>query len=327
MQKTRRDFLKKAGIGAMGLSGLMPATKTISARKVKAKPNIILVLTDDQGWTDTSVQMMAGRADSKSDYYQTPALERLAREGMIFSSAYSPAPVCTPTRVSIQFGKTPARLHDTGHYRSARKDFDAEVSVAQAIKAADPSYAAAHFGKWGGQATSPEQAGYDRSDGKTNNYHGDWRSLKDRRPIPLDNPKQIFSLTRRACEFMEDQVKAGRPFYLQVSHYAVHSQHRALKETIEKYRKLPRGEKCDPEDYESPPPGVNRWMLEYAAMIENLDAGLEGMLKKIDELGIADNTYVIFFSDNGGDFRGNAPLRGQKSELWEGGIRVPMVVR
>jgi arylsulfatase A-like enzyme len=327
MQKTRRDFLKKAGVGVMGLSGLMPVAEAMSGREQTTKPNIILVLTDDQGWTDTSVQMMPGRSDSKSHFYQTPALERMAREGMVFSNAYSPAPVCTPTRVSIQFGKTPARLRDTGHYSSARKDFDDEVSIAEAIKAANPGYAAAHFGKWGGQKTSPEQAGYDRGDGKTNNYHGDWRSLKDRRPVPLDNPKQIFGLTHRACRFMEDQVKAGRTFYLQVSHYAVHSQHRALNKTIEKYRNLPRGKKCTPEDYESPPPGVNRWMLEYAAMIENLDAGLEGMLNKIDELGIAEKTYVIFFSDNGGDFRGNAPLRGQKSELWEGGIRVPMVVR
>jgi len=326
---TRRDFIKQFGLGtaAMALPQTLEIIQGVTPKKGKAKPNIILILTDDQGWTDTSVQMMAGRADSKSDFYQTPALERLAKDGMVFSSAYSPAPVCTPTRVSIQFGKTPARLRDTGHYRIARKDFNDEISIAQAIKAADSSYAAAHFGKWGGQATSPEQAGYDRSDGKTNNYHGDWRSLKDKRPTPLDNPKQIFGLTRRACEFMEDQAKAGRPFYLQVSHYAVHSQHRALKETIEKYRNLPRGKKCKPEDYESPPPGVNRWILEYAAMIENLDTGLGGILKKIDELGIADNTYVIFFSDNGGDFKGNAPLRGQKSELWEGGVRVPMVVR
>ena len=242
----RRIFLERAGLGIAALALPRKSNNIQGAipRRVKSKPNILLVLTDDQGWTDTSVQMMTGRADSKSDFYQTPALERMAKEGMVFSDAYSPAPVCTPTRVSIQFGKTPARLKDTGHYRSARKDFDDEVSIAQAIKAVDPSYAAAHFGKWGGQKTSPEQAGYDRSDGKTNNYHGDWRSLKDKRPVPGDDPKHIFSLTRRACEFMEDQVRTGRPFYLQVSHYAIHVQHRALKKTIEKYRNLPQGEKC-----------------------------------------------------------------------------------
>lgn len=325
----RRDFLKATGLGTamMTLTGLRSVVWGVSGKQEERKPNIILILTDDQGWTDTSLQMMAGRGDSKSNFYQTPTLERMAKQGMTFSNAYAPAPVCTPTRVSIQFGKTPVRLKNTGHYRIARKDFDDEVSIAQAMKAVDPNYATAHFGKWGGQTTSPEQAGYDHSDGKTNNYHGDWRSLKDKRPIPADNPKQIFGLTKRANEFMEAQVKAGRPFYLQVSHYAVHSQHRALKETIEKYRSLTRGEKCTPEDYQLPPPGVNNWALEYAAMIENLDAGLDGILNKIDELGINDNTYVIFFSDNGGAFRGNEPLRGGKSELWEGGIRVPMVVR
>jgi len=324
IEHTRRDFLKMIGVGAAA----MPIPMRLSVGEAtEDKPNIILILTDDQGWTDTSVQMMANRPDSKSDFYQTPNLERMAKEGMVFSNAYSPAPVCTPTRVSIQFGKTPARLKNTGHYRTARSDFDDEFSIPQAIKAVDPSYAAAHFGKWGGQKTSPEQAGYDRSDGNTNNYHGDWRSLKDKRPVPVDDPKRIFSLTRRANEFMEEQVEAGRPFYLQVSHYAVHSQHRALKETIEKYKKLLPGKKCTSADYESPPPGVNEWALEYAAMIDNLDTSLGMLLDKIDELGIADNTYIIFFSDNGGAFRANVPLKEGKGTLWEGGIRVPMVVR
>lgn len=274
--KSRRDFLKLISSSAASFMITGGATfPHVVDKQVNAKnPNIILFLTDDQGWTDTSVQMMASIPESKSEYYQTPALERMVKKGMIFSNAYSPAPVCTPTRCSIQWGKTPARLKNTGHYRSARKNFYNEISIAQAIKAADPSYACAHFGKRGGQKTSPEQAGYNSSDGNTNNYHGDWRSLDDKRPIPVDNPKQIFSLTSRACAFMEEQVQAGRPFYLQISHYALHVQHRALKETIEKYRKLPRGKKCTEEDYQNPPPAINHWALEYAAMIENLDTGL-----------------------------------------------------
>jgi len=191
------------------------------------------------------------------------------------------------------------------------------------IKSANPNYVAAHFGKWGTVCT-PKDVGYDISDGPTGNGNGNWR---DGQALPNDNPKRIFGITRRANDFMEEQVKAGSPFYLQVSHYAVHSQHRALKETIEKYKKLPPGKKCTSADYESPPPGVNEWALEYAAMIDNLDTGLGMLLDKIDELGIADNTYIIFFSDNGGAFRANVPLKEGKGTLWEGGIRVPMVVR
>ncbi len=319
-----RASLKPAWLAA----GVLAAVILTCPRDANAdKPNFILFLTDDQGWTDTSVPMIEGRADSKSDFYRTPALERLAREGMVFSSAYSPAPVCSPTRHSIQFGKTPARLRNTCHVKGAAGCPD-EISIASMLKKTDPPYATAHFGKWGlSQSPAPEHFDYDQSDGRTNNFHGDWRSTKDRRALPDDDPKRIFSLTKRAAAFMEEQAGKGRPFYLQVSHYALHVQHNALPETIEKYRKLPRGGKCVPADYDNATPPLNAWILEYAAMIEDMDTGLGMLLEKIDKLGIADNTYVIFVGDNGGGFRGNKPLRGGKGSVWEGGIRVPMVVR
>lgn len=294
-------------------------------------PNIVLILTDDQGWTDTSVPMMADRPDSRSDFYRTPHLQRLAREGMVFSNAYSPAPVCSPTRDSIFYGQTPARLHHAVLTGNAAVSAGA-LTLPQAIKAADSRYVAAHFGKWGCSPPSPEAAGFDISDGRTDNLHGDWQAVGDKRPLPEDDPKRIFSLTQRAGDFMEQQVEAGRPFYLQISHYACHVGHQSLEETREKCRNLPRGAKCGDADYRHPSSFSEEkircgWMLNYAAMIEDLDAGLGTLLNRMDQLGIAGNTYVVYTSDNGGGFRGNAPLRGGKADLWEGGIRVPMVVR
>ncbi|MHC5056941.1 MAG: sulfatase-like hydrolase/transferase [Planctomycetota bacterium] len=311
---------------AQGCARPEPAQPSAAEASRPREPNIILILTDDQGWTDTSVRMMAGREDSRSDFYRTPHLERMAAGGMVFSSAYSPAPVCGPSRHSIQFGKCPARLRNTCHSKGAAGCRD-EVSIAQAVKAANPRYVTAHFGKWGLTKRTPEHAGYDASDGSTNNFHGDWRALDDKRPIPEDDPKRIFSVTRRANAFMAEQVAAGRPFYLQVSHYALHVQHYALEETKRMVRARPRGAKCRPSDYSDPPPRRNSGMIEYAAMVEDLDTGLGMILDEIDRLGIARNTYGIFTFDNGGGHRGNEPLQGGKADLWEGGIRVPMVVR
>jgi len=325
MQKTRRDFLKRVGIVAMGFSGaavalpgLVSVTEAKSDSKGKIKPNVILFLTDDQGWTDTSVQMMAGRPDSKRDFYQTPNLERLAREGMRFSSGYISAPQCSPARVSIQFGKTPARLKQTYNHNLIGSDCRDEISTAQMIKAWNPNYGTAHFGKWMLRPPRvPEDMGYDESDGDTGNGDGS-TDIVDGKKVPLsdDDPKRIFSTTRKANDFMERKVKKGQPFFMQVSHYALHVKHMCLKETYEKYEKILAREHLND----------SAW-ITYSGMIEDLDTGLGLLLDKVDELGIADNTYIIYTSDNGSAFRGNEPLKGRKRTLWEGGIRVPMVVR
>ena len=296
-----------------------------SCENSKPQPNIILILTDDQGWTDSSVPMMKDRDDSKSDFYETPNLERLAKEGLIFSSAYAPAPVCTPTRYSILYGKTPAKLR-----HSTLKDWHAtppenETSLPKMIKSVNAKYKTAHFGKWH-QSLTPSDVGYDVSDGPTGNGEGDWISPGVQRN-PDNDPKRTFGISNRACEFISENVSKDNPFFMQVSYYAVHVQNYALESTKEKYRNKKPGVKSTPRDFELPPPPLNQGMVSYAAMLEDLDTGFGMILDKIDELGIKENTYVIFTSDNGGGFRGNQPLKMGKADLWEGGIRVPTVVR
>ena len=285
------------------------------------QPNIIIFFTDDQGWSETSVPMMQGRDDSYSDFLQTPALEQMAQEGMVFSNAYACAPTCTPSRGGILCGKTPGRLkvtvvHDVLAIANG-VTLEDHVSIPQLIKSIDPEYVTAHFGKWNVHGIHPEDAEYDQSDGNTGNGHGDYLDVQAKTPLPADDPKRIFSTADRADAFMEEQAAAGRPFFMQLSHYAVHVTHMALEETIEKYRNLP-------------PASQSKYNSEsgylYAAMIENLDTALGRVLQKLEQLGIKDNTYIIFTSDNGGGFGGNAPLKGGKAQLWEGGLRVPTVI-
>ncbi len=276
-----------------------------------AKPNIIVFYTDDQGWADTSVEMLSGRPDSRSNIYNTPHLERLADEGMVFSNAYSSSPVCSPSRDSILYGMTPARLHHSVLIGKANRSRDA-ITTPRAIKQADSDYITAHFGKWACTPNTPEEAGFDESDGDTDNWHGDWRSVDGiRTPLPADNPKRMQSVTEKANAFIAKQAAAGKPFYMRISHYAVHVNHAAQQKTIDKYLSA----------------GLDEPTAVYAAMIENLDSALGSVLDKLDALAISDDTYVIFTSDNGGGYRNNGPLRGGKASLWEGGIRVPTVVR
>ena len=133
-------------------------------------------------------------------------------------------------------------------------------------------------------------------------------------PLPNDDPKRIFSLTELTNEFIREQVNAGKPFYVQLSHYAMHIWHDSLQATRDKYKKLPRPKKGEDKDYapeEEIPVGMytNGWLINYAAMIDDTDRAFGTILDTLDELGIADNTYVLFTSDNGGGYRGNNPLR------------------
>ena len=159
------------------------------------RPNFIIVYVDDLGWADTSVRMMEGDPDSASDFHQTPHLQALARRGMKFSNAYSPAPTCTPSRKSIQFGKTPGRLqytfvHDVLALQRKLK-WAGETSLADVVKSADSNYITAHFGKgMGGEQM--ETIGYDVTDevdGKADNgnFHGEYIScLLYTSPSPRD---------------------------------------------------------------------------------------------------------------------------------------------
>ena len=309
------------------------------------KPNFLIVYVDDLGWADTSVRMMKGDPESASDFHQTPHLEQLARRGMVFSNAYAPAPTCTPSRKSIQFGKTPGRLqytfvHDVLALERKLKWQD-ELSLADVVKAADASYVTAHFGKgMGGEQM--KTIGYDVTDeidGKADNgnFHGDFVSLRNRVPLPADNPKRMASLRKSSVDFLK-QHSGKRPFLMMVSHYAVHVPHAARPDLIEKYRRLPRGKHCQDEDYlptELIPEGrkISHWRLQYAAMLEELDEGLGAMVVELRKTGQLDNTLIIFTSDNGGlstsegSPTSNLPLRGGKGWLYEGGIREPYLIK
>ena len=286
-------------------------------------PNFIFILVDDQGWNGTSVQMMNTEPLSKSDYHSTPNLEKLASRGIRFSNAYASAPVCAPSRYSIQFGKTPARMSfirvgmSTSHIN--HKEL---VSIPKALKKINKEYVAAHFGKWG-IGSIPETLGYDYSDGPTKNKDGGF--VNDRTQwnhVSVEDPKNIFSITQKAVDFMEKNTIEKKPFYLQISHYAVHASIQSKKETFLNQAKKPLGA-------QHINPG-------FAAMTEDLDKGLGIILDKISQLGIQDNTYVIYMSDNGSvpNIPGakkytksyNYPLKRGKWDALEGGLRVPLVI-
>ena len=299
-----------------------------------ATPNFVLVYIDDLGWADTSVEMIQGRENTRSDFYQTPHLQRMANEGMVFSDAYAPAPVCTPSRNAMLHGMTPARmLNSTLNTDRSSKEYRGQVTIPQALKQANPDYITAHFGKWHIGSIRPDEAGYDVTENRKGTGNGEGDYMDDMKTfLPEDDPKRIFSLTNITKAFISEQVEAQRPFFVQLSHYSVHIWHDSIVSTREKYRAMPRPMKATDSDY-LPEPEISmsaykhNWLLNYAAMVDDTDRAFGDLLDHLKALGIEENTYVIFTSDNGGGLRGNAPLSGAKGDLTEGGIRVPFVIR
>ncbi|MDZ4288775.1 MAG: sulfatase [Prosthecobacter sp.] len=303
---------------------LISACLGLASIAAAAPPNFIFILTDDQGWSMMSERMHPDLPESAIAYFHTPAMNRLAHEGMRFTSGYSPGPLCTPTRRSVQNGMTPARQRGT-EFKSTWVPAE-HLTLPRALKQANPAYVCAHFGKWGEDMIStPEQCGYDASDGMTGNVTGSAGGEGEARfaDAVRDDPKLISALTKRATEFIGKQVQDQHPFYLQLSHYAVHRQVQATSATHEKY--LAKGK----------PP--RQFTPMFAAMLEDLNTGLTQLLDEVDRLGIAGNTFIVFSSDNGGNRTyddtdtalplNNHPLRMGKQYLYEGGIRVPFIVR
>ncbi|MCH2208156.1 MAG: sulfatase [Lentisphaerales bacterium] len=325
----------------------------------QTKPNIVMLYLDDWAWNGSPVAMNDAMENSRMPVLQMPNVEKLAREGMKFSNAYG-SPQCAPARVCLQTGQSAARNGFTvvlgkikDDYYDMRKTYNYmpmipnvaataldtnSMTIAKALKPL--GYESAHIGKWH-MYCDPGEAGYVLHDGDTNNNPGNTLTFNlkkgekapSRLPKDIKDPKLMFSMTEKAIGFMEEQVQKKKPFYLQISHYAMHEGRECLDSTRQKYVNHPVVQ----EYYKkmgTTPEKVNRKQdpANWLAMGEDMDGRIGAVLNKIKELGIEDNTYVIMVSDNGYRHSDVAreqkqPLHGHKWWVWEGGIRVPMIIK
>jgi arylsulfatase A-like enzyme len=319
----RRHFLKNtlAAMGGMSLSLGKPAqsenTSSMDGPRRNpsnaARPNFVFVLSEAQGWTNSSVQMDVNMPNSRSDFFRTPSLERLAESGIRFSDFYAPSPRCTPSRASFFTGKSPAKLHMT--FVSERGPANPkilgpkvlldmpteETTIAEVLKTV--GYATAHFGKWHVGRLHPSRHGFDESDGATSNGGPD--------NVQHPNPKQAYAITASGIDFMARQTEAGKPFYLQISHYAARRANDATEKSYRTVLAWPGAAEGD--------------RAGQAACLLDLDNTIGMILDKLSELGIADKTFVIYSSDHGTPGR-NRPLTGGKGTVSEGGLRVPLII-
>ena len=270
-------------------------------------PNFVVIMAEAQGWPNTSVRMDDRLPASKSAVFKTPAVERLAREGMRFAYGYALSPRCTPSRAALFTGIGPAALgmtyvgvgRESGPVRTALIPPEpvlelptAVTTVAEMLKGA--GYTTAHLGKWHVGRTDPAKHGFDESDGATGNGGPD--------NVASPNPKQAYGMTERGVAFMTRAQKTGKPFYLQLSHY--------------------------PNQERKEGGGGGRDRDTVRAEADEIDRTVLQLLGALDTLGLTGRTYVIYTADHGGQGRnGNAPLAGGKGAVTEGGLRVPFLIR
>ena len=313
-------------------------------RAAEAKPNVVFILADDLGWSDTTLF-------GTTSFYKTPNIERLARRGMTFTHAYSSSPLCSPTRASILTGLSPARTgittpnchlpkvvleataattgppHQQATTVSSVSRLDTKYhTLAETLK--DNGYATGHFGKWhlGPKPYSPLEHGFDidvphwPGPGPAGSYVAPWK-FKDFDHDP-DIPDQHLEdrMAKEAVAFMERNRE--KPFFLNYWMFSVHAPFDGKQSLIDKYRKS-----VDPTNPQRSP--------TYAAMIESMDDAVGTLLDTLDRLDLSENTIIVFASDNGGNMynevdgttaTSNLPLRGGKATMYEGGVRGPAIV-
>lgn len=320
---TRRDFLKVAGIGTASfvLSGCVGPEGRLTGKLSCKRPNIIFVLADDLGWVELG--------SYGNRFNETAHLDRLAGKGMRFTQAYASAPVCSPYRAGLMTGQYPLRVgitdylrrNDTNHLRPGQ-----QYTVAEALR--DAGYTTGLIGKWHLMGDYRKRKGAPRLHGFTEvicsetQYIGGGHYFPPYKHMPQVRPRTpdeylVDRVNQEAVEFIERNK--DKPFFLYVSHYAVHTRLVGKPRLVEKYSKKPeagKGQKAP------------RNNVHLAAQLESIDEGVGMIMEKLEQLNLAENTIVIFTSDNGGESRvtNNAPLREGKSTLYEGGIRVPLVI-
>ncbi|MGB0767211.1 MAG: sulfatase [Phycisphaeraceae bacterium] len=308
------------------------------------RPNIVFVLADDLGWMDTTV--------NGSRYYETPAMERLAGQGMRFTQAYAASPLCSPTRASILTGQYPQRLKLTsavGHLPPSEQEGKLKpaaapwsraggvhpvrqlelkhVTLAEALKDAD--YDTIFLGKWhlGKQKRFfPDRQGFDINLGGRGDPGppGGYFNTSKNHLLPKAPKGTHYDdlLTDLAVDYLAKPKRKSDPFFMCLWYFDVHAPFQGKPELIEKYKA-----KSDPRGKQDCP--------TMGAMIETLDTGLGRVLDALKAHGLAEDTIVVFTSDNGGNMYSavdqtvptyNFPLRGGKATMWEGGVRVPTLI-